>query len=92
MSINVLCHLDSVHAESLAASAKLTGGTKSALQNQVTVKRMDLISVLKCLYSLAKQEIAHHTKYKFISQSSEENIEAQLTVVLQYHLLLCELI
>ena len=57
------CHLDSVQAESLAASAKVTGGIKSALQNQVTVQRMALISALKCLYWLAKQEIAHHTKF-----------------------------
>ena len=55
--------MDSIRAESHAAAAKLSGGIRSGLQEQISMKRMAVISALKCLYWLVKQEIAHHTKF-----------------------------
>ena len=56
-------HMDSILAESHAAASRVTGGIQSALQEQVSMQRMGVISALKCLYWLAKEEVAHHTKF-----------------------------
>ena len=60
------CHMDSVLAESHAAASKVTGGIRAALQEQVSMQRMDVISALKCLYWLVKEEVAHQTKFTSI--------------------------
>ena len=57
------CHMDSILAESHATASRVSGGIRSALQEQVSVQRMGVISALKCLYWLVKEEIAHHTKF-----------------------------
>ena len=57
------CHMDSILAESHAAASRVTGGIRSALQEQVSMQRQAVISALKCLYWLAKEEVAHHTKF-----------------------------
>ena len=41
----------------------VTGGIRSALQEQVSMKRMGVISALKCLYWLVKEGVAHQTKF-----------------------------
>ena len=55
------CHMDPVLAESHAAASKVTGG--AALQEQVSMQRMGVISALKCL---VKEEVAHQTKFSSI--------------------------
>ena len=52
------CHMDSILAESHAAASRVSGGIRSALQEQVSMQRMGVISALKCLYWLVKEEIA----------------------------------
>ena len=41
----------------------MSGGIRNALQEQVSMQRMGVMSALKCLYWLVKEEIAHHTKF-----------------------------
>ena len=43
--------------------ARESGGIQSALQEQVSTQRMGVVSALKCLYLLVKEEVAQHTKY-----------------------------
>ena len=57
------CHMDSILAESHAAASRVSGGIRSALQEQAFMQHMGVISALKCLYRLVKEEIAHHTKF-----------------------------
>ena len=57
------CHMDSILTESHAAASRVSGGIQSALQEQVSMQRMGVISALKCLYWLVKEEVAHHTKF-----------------------------
>ena len=60
------CHMDSVLAESHAAASKVTGGIRAALQEQVSMQRMGVISALKCPYWFVKEEVAHQTKFSSI--------------------------
>ena len=57
------CHMDSILAESHAAASRVTGGIRSALQEQVSMQCQAIISALKCIYWLVKEEVAHHTKF-----------------------------
>ena len=57
------CHMDSILTESYAADSRVSGGIGSALQEQVSMQRMGVISALKCLYWLVKEEVAHHIKF-----------------------------
>ena len=57
------CHMDSVLAESHAAASRVTEGIQAALQEQVSMQRQGVISALKCIYWLVKEEIAYHTKF-----------------------------
>lgn len=57
-------HAEAVLAESRAAAAKCSGGIRAAIDKQVSLKRQAIIGALKCLYWLAKEETAHHTKFK----------------------------
>ena len=41
----------------------MSGGIRSALQEQVSTQPMGVIGALKCLYWLVKEEVAHHTKF-----------------------------
>ena len=56
-------HADSVVSESHAVAAKSTGGIRAAMEQQVALKRQAVMGALKCLYWLAKEETAHHTKF-----------------------------
>lgn len=56
-------HADSVVSESHAVAAKSTGGIRAAMEQQVVLKRQAVMGALKCLYWLAKEETAHHTKF-----------------------------
>ena len=58
-----ICHMDSILTEPHAAVSSVSGGIQSALQEQVSMQRMGVISTLKCLYWLVKEEVAHHTKF-----------------------------
>ena len=60
--------MKSILTESHASAAKVTGGIQASLQEQVTTRRMAVISALKCLYWLIKQEIAHHTTFSSLLQ------------------------
>ena len=57
------CHMDSILTESHAAASRVSGGIRSALQEQLSMQCMGVISALKCLYWLVKEEVAHHTKF-----------------------------
>ena len=56
-------HIDAVKAESHAAAAKCSGGIRAAIDSQVSLKNKAIIGALKCVYWLAKEETAHHTKF-----------------------------
>ena len=55
--------MDSILTESRAAVSRVSGGIRSALQEQLSMQCMGVISALKCLYWLVKEEVAHHTKF-----------------------------
>lgn len=57
-------HADSVIAESHAVAAKCSGGLRAVVDKQVSLQRQAVIGAMKCLYWLAKEETAHHTKFK----------------------------
>lgn len=57
-------HADSVIAESHAAAAKCSGGVRAAVDKQVSLKHQAVTGAMKCVYWLAKEETAHHTKFK----------------------------
>lgn len=57
-------HTDSLVTESHAVAAKRSGGIRAAIEKQVSLKRQAVLGALKCLYWLAKEESAHHTKFE----------------------------
>ena len=57
-------HADAVIAESHAVAAKSSGGIRTAIDRQISLKNQAIIGAMKCLYWLAKEETAHHTKFK----------------------------
>ena len=57
-------HADAVIAESHAIAAKCSGGIRAAIDNQVSLKHKAITGAMKCLYWLAKEETAHHAKFK----------------------------
>ena len=57
-------HGDAVKAEREALQARLRGGITQAFESIRTVQRQALISGLKCMYWLAKHEIAHSTNFE----------------------------
>ena len=57
-------HHDAVKAEREAVQARLRGGIAQAFESVRTVQRKALIGGLKCMYWLAKHEIAHSTNYE----------------------------
>ena len=56
-------HTEAMKSEALAAIARRTGGIRAALEDQVTLQRQAVKGALKCMYWLAKEEVAHHTKF-----------------------------
>ena len=44
------CHKDAVLAESKAAAAQISGGIRTALDQQMSMKCKAVIGALKCLY------------------------------------------
>lgn len=62
------CHADAVQAEAIAAAAKRSGGIASCMTEQVSLKRQAVRGAFKCMYWLAKEETAHHTKFSSLLQ------------------------
>ena len=61
-------HNDAVKAESDAVQARLRGGIAQAFDSVHAVQRKALIGGLKCMYWLAKHEIAHTTNFESLLQ------------------------
>ena len=57
------CHIDAVKAEALAVAARRSNGIRACMEDQVSPQRQAVRGAFKCLYWLAKQETAHHTKF-----------------------------
>ena len=57
------CHADAIQAEGIAAAAKRSGGIAACLEEQVSLQRHAVRGAFKCMYWLAKEETAHHTKF-----------------------------
>ena len=57
------CHIDAVKAEALAVAARRSNGIRACMEDQVSLQRQAVRGAFKCLYWLAKQETAHHTKF-----------------------------
>ena len=47
----------------MAVAAKRSGGFCACMEEQVSLQRQAVCGSLKCLYWLAKEETAHHTKF-----------------------------
>ena len=58
-----LSHVDAVSAEASAVSAHHSGGVCAMMEERISIKRQAVIGAMKCLYWLAKEETAHHTKF-----------------------------
>lgn len=57
-------HNDAIRAEKDAVQAKLRGGIVQAFTNVQSAQKKAVIGALKCMYWLAKQEIAHTTNFE----------------------------
>jgi hypothetical protein len=57
-------HIDAVKAEAVAVAAKRSGGIRACMEDQVSLQRQAVRGAFKCIYWLAKEETAHHTKFK----------------------------
>ena len=62
------CHTEVVQAEAIDADAKCSGGIAACLEEQVSLQRQAVRGVFKCMYWLAKEETAHHTKFSYLLQ------------------------
>ena len=58
------CHIDAVKAEAVAVAGKRSGGIHACIEEQVSLQRQAVCGAFKCLYWLAKEETAHHTKFR----------------------------
>ena len=58
-----MCHRDAVKAEAMVVAAKNTGAIHAWMEEQITLQQQAVRGALKSVYWLAKQEIAHHTKF-----------------------------
>ena len=56
-------HQSTLQHEARRRAAAKDGGIAGALQQQVNIQRTALIGAMDCLYWLAKEEVAHNTKY-----------------------------
>ena len=48
----------------MAAAARHSGGIRTCMEHEISLQRQAVRRAFKCLYWLAKQETAHHTKFK----------------------------
>lgn len=58
------CHIDAVKAEAIAVAARCSGGIRSCIEEQISLQWQAVRGAFKCVYWHAKQEIAHHTKFR----------------------------
>ena len=56
-------HADAAQIEATAIAARCTGGIHAVIGEQVCLQRQTVKGALKCTYWLAKEEIAHYTKF-----------------------------
>ena len=63
-------HREAVERETYRLSSQRDGGIKQAFSKTVMVQRKALVGALKMLYWLAKEEIAHTTKFTSLMQLS----------------------
>ena len=61
-------HNAAVVAEQEAVQAKLRGGIVQAFEQVCTTQKNALVGALKCMYWLAKHEIAHTTNFESLIQ------------------------
>ena len=57
------CHINAVKAEVIAAASKESGGIRAHIEEQISLQKKAVMGAFKCLYWLAKEETAHHTKF-----------------------------
>ena len=62
------CHADAVQAEATATAARRSGGIAACMEEQVSLQREAVRGAFKCMYWLAKEETAHHTKFSSLLQ------------------------
>lgn len=55
-------HIDAVKAESHAAAAMCSGGIRAIVESQISLKNKAVVT--GAMKWLAKEETAHHTKFK----------------------------
>ena len=61
-------HAAAVHMEQERLAAESSGGIREAMRGVVQAERMAVIAAMKSLYWLAKNEVAHTTKYQPLLQ------------------------
>jgi hypothetical protein len=61
-------HKDALQRESTRLASKQSGGIRQAFATRVVVQRKALIGALHLMYWLAKEEIAHTTKFNSLKQ------------------------
>ena len=62
------CHADAVQAEAIATAANRSGGIAACMEEQVSLQRQAVCGAFKCMYLLAKEETACHTKFSSLLQ------------------------
>ena len=64
----------------MAVAARQSGGIRTCLEEQVSLQRQAVRGVLKCLYWLAKEETAHHTKFRSLLELAKSLISVLMSM------------
>ena len=57
------CHVDATKAKGIAVASRRSAGVRACIEEQVSLERQAILGAFKCVYWLAKEETAHHTKF-----------------------------
>ena len=61
---NSAMHREAVEKETLLKQSRRDGGIARAFEKQITMQRKAVVGAMKIIYWLAKEEVAHTTKYE----------------------------
>ena len=68
-------HREAVEKEVLLKQSARDGGIARAFEKQVTAQRNAVVGAMKVVYWLAKEEVAHTTKYESLLDLAQRRLE-----------------